>query len=116
MRKYSLLAVLLMAAVLIGCSGQPDASVSPTATAAVARETEVPSPVSEPSSEPSPTPVADSNSGELPAAPSPSALASCVAANPGFPVAAGLSPVTAEDHTRGSDDATITLIVYSDFQ
>ena len=116
MRKYSLLAAVLLAVIVTGCGGQPDASASVTATPVAAAETDVPSPEPDPTSVPSPTPAADASTEESPAGPSPSAAASCVAADAEFPVAPGLSPVTAADHVRGSEDASMTLIVYSDFQ
>jgi hypothetical protein len=82
----------------------------------VADETAAPSPESDPTTVPSSTPAVGPDADAPSANPTPSDMASCVAAEAEFPVEPNLPPVTADDHVRGSDDASITLIEYSDFQ
>ena len=94
MRKHSLLLVLLLAAIVTGCGGQTSPSAG--ATPFVADETAAPSPESDPTTVPSSTPAVGPDADASPANPTPSDVASCVAAEAEFPVEPNLPPVTAE--------------------
>lgn len=111
MRRYVLLLAVALAVVVTGCGGE----ASPTVAPGVVDETAVPSTDSDLTVVPPST--SEVGGGDEPAAsPAPPGEAVCTAAAAEFPVEPGLSPVTEEDHTRGNDDASITLIAYSDFQ
>lgn len=114
MRKYSPLVALLLAVFLISCGNQAAPAAGPTDVPTVAMEqTDTPSPEVDPTVMASPTQVSEASTGSPEAGLEP---AICVQADAEFPVQPGLPPVTADDHTKGSGDAPITVIEYSDFQ
>jgi hypothetical protein len=111
MRRYMLLLAVALAVVVTGCGGEASPTVAPEAVDG----TVAPSTDSDPAVAPSPTQAGGASEDSL-ASPAPPGEAVCTAAAAEFPVEPGLRPVTEEDHTRGNDDASITLIEYSDFQ
>ena len=115
MRRYVLLLVVALAVVVTGCGGEASPTASSTAAPEAVEGTVAPSTDSDPTVAPPPT-QAGGASEDSPASSAPSGEAVCEAAAAEFPVQPGLPPVTEEDHVRGGDDASITLIEYSDFQ
>jgi hypothetical protein len=111
MRKHLPLAVLLLAAFLMGCGGPATPTDRPSDVVVEPTDTSVPTEV--PTEVPSPT-IGQESGGEPTAASS--EPAACVQASAEFPPLQGLPPVSEEDHIKGSADARITLIEYSDFQ
>ena len=114
MRKYLPLVALLLAALLVGCGGQAAPVADPTNVPPEAVEpADPPSPEVDPTVEPSPTDASGAATDSPEAGPQP---ATCVEADAEFPVQQGLVPVSTDDYTKGSSDAPITVIEYSDFQ
>ena len=115
MRKYVLLLFVALTVVVTACGADASPTVAPTVAPETVEETVQPSALPNPTVVPSPT-QAGSEPEDTLASPVPSDGAACQAAAADFPVAPGLSPVTEADHIRGNENASITLIEYSDFQ
>lgn len=90
MRKIGLISLLLVVLILTACQGK---TTTPTPTPSVA---------------PTEAPIVGAKPGEC-------LVASSLFPSPRPSSAAVYAPITADDHTKGPADATMTIIEYSDF-
>ncbi len=102
MRKSAFLLIVLILGLATGCGVELP---SPVPTDA---------PTTAPTSPPTSAPEATTAS--APVDQSTSGSAACVAVPFDFPVESRIPPISEDDHTHGSTDASITLIEYADFQ
>jgi hypothetical protein len=104
MHKSVFLLTVLVLGLVTGCGIELPSPV-PTTAATTA-----------PTSPPLPTATAEEEIDTSSTSETVSSAASCVAMPFDFPVEPRIPPISEEDHTHGSADASITLIEYADFQ